>query len=119
MINNKNDPRFSSDIGYLALLDGIIRLANNHLIEGNIIQYANTLESWYLEIQPRAEILNEYKKHYKEKISKLRNMINDRKKPDDYIIRLKEYQSILNLLTHKAKLRLRDSKNTLGVLTPE
>jgi len=46
---NDSDPRFSSDIGYLFLLDKLIQFANGFGLEEDWNNYYLALDQWYLE----------------------------------------------------------------------
>ena len=117
---NNINPKFSSDFGYLKLLDDIIKITNGWLMSGNYKEYYLCLESWYLTVIERLERNVEKNKHWglkplpgKSKPADDANVLHDLRKLRGAARSLQhgvltKYHEELERLTAKAQLRLRD-----------
>lgn len=123
---DKNRPKWDSGLGYLTLLDQIIKLTNNYLISAEWPEYYRSLESWYITAHYWLEGSDKVQKleveetrdgkvvkiKALEKLKKLRNAASD-----DQVGVLKRYHELLDNLTSLAGLRLASSTSGVpGVL---
>ncbi|MCK4522470.1 MAG: hypothetical protein KAU20_07895 [Nanoarchaeota archaeon] len=103
-------PKFDSGLGYLILLDNIIKLANGYYISEMMEEYHRCLESWYMETIERFERMaatdkkKSITKKTIEELKTLRAAAQSSKQEEP----LKNYQMELNRLTHLCGLRLKD-----------
>lgn len=122
----KNRPKWDSGLGYLTLLDQIIKLTNNYLISAEWAEYYRTLESWYItahywlegsqKVQKlELEEVRDGKKHKIKALDKLKKL--RAAASEDQIGVLKRYHELLDKLTSLAGLRLASSTSGIpGVL---
>ena len=98
-------------MGYLILLDQLIKLACNYLINDQITEYHRTLESWYITGNYWFNQKNKMSDQEKKDLIKLRE--------DSKTLQIEvliKYHEKLELLTNKAGLRLASSSKLPGVL---
>lgn len=106
-------PQWNSGLGYLFLLDNIIRLACGYLINGDYEAYYNSLESWYLSVIYWVDSSNKHK--ISEEEVKALKKLREEASPSQLKV-LKNYHEKLDRLTNKAGLRLKSGSDALGVL---
>lgn len=115
-------PKWDSGLGYLFLLDDLIRLACGYLMNADYEAYYRNLEAWYLTViywlekDKGVRALKIKEKDGKEVealhvLKKLRNAA-DPSQPQV----LKNYHEQLDKLTNLAGLRLRSASQLPGVL---
>lgn len=107
----KDDPKFDSGLGYLMLLDQLIKLACNYLINNQIEEYHRTLESWYITAHYWFKEKEKLKPEDQRELKKLRE--DAKSLQVDVLIK---YHEKLELLTNRAGLRLASSNKLPGVL---
>lgn len=121
----RSKPKWDSGLGYLFLLDDIIKLACGYLISEDLDSYYQTLESWYLstiywfKTSPKVK---DYKvaiktKEGDKKIPAIDQLDNLRSAADATQLEvLKNYHELLDYLTNLAGLRLSSASALPGVL---
>lgn len=112
-------PQWNSALGYLFLLDGLIRYACGYLINKQWEEYYLTLEAWYLETVHRFE--NNKRIVGDNKYSLLKELNNARMGAKNLgtntsAERLKLYHQLLNKCTHLDGLRMKDKTSLPAIL---
>lgn len=123
---DKNKPKWDSGLGYLILLDQIIKLTNSYLINAEWPEYYRTLESWYITsiywLEKSDKVCKlEFEEKRENKIVKIKAIEKLKKlrcnADESQIGVLKRYHELLDRLTSLAGLRLASTSSGLpGVL---
>ena len=117
-----NKPKWDSGLGYLILLDQVIKLANGYLITAEWPEYYRSLEAWYITsiywIEKSATVSKLMVKDQDDKevfaldmLKRIRNAASE-----NQIVTLKKYHETLDRLTSLAGLRLASTSSMPGIL---